>query len=147
MEGIVTREEFDRAQAAMRAYVERGEITRHNWPLYRKVRCGICGYAMHYTKGKQMYFYCRTPRSNSAYACTGRTPETDILEMVSEGLRVQALTAVDLRRLWEAKHKAKKKDIAAMKKNLSGLKETHEQLCHQINDLYESFALGEIEKP
>lgn len=146
-DGIVTQEEFDRAQAAMRAYVEREQIIQHDRPLYGKVRCGICGYAMYRTNGKKMYYYCRTPRSNSAYTCKGQTPETDVLEMVSEGLRVQALLAVELQRLWEEKHKAKKKDLTATKKTLSGLRETHGQFCHQINGLYESFALGEIGKP
>ena len=59
-EGIVTREEFDRAQAEMRTFPERSEIKRHDWPLYGKVRCGVCGYAMGHNRGKQMYFYCRT---------------------------------------------------------------------------------------
>ncbi|MDE6589431.1 MAG: recombinase family protein, partial [Oscillospiraceae bacterium] len=48
-EGIVTREEFDRAQASMRAFMERDEIQKHDWPLRGKVRCGICGLVMDYT--------------------------------------------------------------------------------------------------
>ena len=44
-EGIVTREEFDRAQAAIRAS-ERGAVRNQNHPLQKKIRCGTCGYAM-----------------------------------------------------------------------------------------------------
>lgn len=43
-------------------------VTGH---LCSKVRCGICGYAMAYTKGKPMYFHCRTPHMNAAYTCAG----------------------------------------------------------------------------
>lgn len=145
-EGIVTQEEFDRAQETMRAFVERDEVKKHDWPLYGKVRCGVCGYTLYSTIGKQMYFYCHTPRINAAYTCAPRTPESDILGAVLEGLRVQALIAVDLRQLWEEQHREQKKDTAAMVKSLSGLRETHQRLCQQINGLYESFALGEIGK-
>ena len=37
--------------------------------------------------------------------------------------------------------------MAAVKKTLSGLRETHEQLCRQIHGLYEAIALGEIGTP
>lgn len=145
-EGIVTREEFDRAQAAMRGYVEQGERTRHDWPLCSKVRCGVCGYAMSRTPGKKKYFYCTTPRINAAYNCADRTPENDILEAVLDGLRMQALVAVELRHLWEEQRREQKKDIAATLKSLTKLREIYQQLCQQINSLYESFALGEISK-
>lgn len=145
-EGIVTREEFDRAQAALKAYMERGEIKKHDWPLYGKVRCGVCGHAMDYNTGRQMYFHCRTPRNNAAFHCAGRTPENEILGAVAEGLQTQALMAVDLRRLWEEQHRHQKKDTAAIRKSLGGLRARHQQLCQQINGLYESFALGDTSK-
>ena len=145
-EGIVTQEEFDRAQAAMRAFAERDGLEKHDWPLHGKIRCGVCGYTMSYTIGKQMYFYCRTPRMNAAYTCAERTPENDILDAVLEGLRVQALMAVELRRLWEEQHRVRQKDTTAMVKSLSGLREKHQRLCQQISGMYESFALGEVSK-
>lgn len=145
--GIVTREEFDRAQAVMRAFMERDEIQKHDWPLRGKVRCGICGLIMDYTTGKQKYFHCRTPGHNATYLCAERTPESDILAVVSEELHTQALMAVELHRLWEEQHQGRKKDTAAMRKALSELRERHGQLCQQVKGLYESFALGEISKP
>ena len=66
-EGIVTREEFDRAQTAMREFVEHGELKKRDWPLRGKVRCGVCGHAMSYKLGKQMYFYCYTSRYNDSF--------------------------------------------------------------------------------
>ncbi len=146
-EGIVTREEFDRAQTAMREFVEHGELKKRDWPLRGKVRCGVCGHAMSYKLGKQMYFYCYTPRYNDSFACVKQVQGADILEVISDGLRVQAQMAVELSRLWEEQHREQKKDAAAVKKNLAGLRETHQRLSQQISGLYESFALGEIGKP
>ncbi|NCE65107.1 hypothetical protein D1159_11105 [Pseudoflavonifractor sp. 524-17] len=144
-EGIVTREEFDRAQAAIRA-AEHGAVRNQNHPLQKKIRCGACGYAMSRVQGPAPYFVCRTPRMNAAYTCRDRIPEADILETVTEGLHVQALMAVELSRLWEEQHQERKKDSSAVKKNLAGLRETHQRLSQQVSGLYESFALGEISK-
>ena len=145
-EGIVTREEFDGAQAAMRAYLERGEMKKHEWPLRGKVRCGICGHAMNYKMGRQIYFYCFTPRYNDVFHCEEQARGADILEVISEGLHTQAMMAVELSRLWAEQNRGRKKDISSAKKNLAGLREKHQRLSQQITGLYESFALGEIDK-
>ena len=75
-----------------------------------------------------------------------KTAEADILEVVSKGLHVQALMAVELCRLWEEQHRGRKKVISAGKKNLARLRETHQRISQQVTGLYESFALGEISK-
>ena len=144
-EGIVTQEEFDRAQAAIRA-LECGAVKNHRHPLQKKVRCATCGYAMSRVQGSAPYFVCRTSRMNSAYTCRVRIPEADVLDTVSEGLRMQALIAVELRRLWEEQCQGRKKDITATRKKLAGLREKHQRLSQQVSGLYESFALGEISK-
>ena len=69
-----------------------------------------------------------------------------MLEVVSKGLHVQALMAVELCRLWEEQHRGRKKVISAGKKNLARLRETHQRISQQVTGLYESFALGEISK-
>ena len=51
---------------------------------------------------------------------------------VTKGLHVQALTAVELRRLWEEQHKERKKDAAETEKALSELRKTHGRLCQQV---------------
>lgn len=83
---------------------------------------------------------------NAAYTCRDRIPETDILETVTEGLHAQALMAVELSRLWEEQRQGRKKDVAAAKKSLDGLREAHQRLSQQVNGLYEAFALGELSK-
>ena len=93
-----------------------------------------------------MYFYCDTPRYNDSFICVKQVQGADILEVISDGLRVQAQTAVELSRLWEEQHHKQKKDTASVKKDLAGLREAHQRLSQQISGLYESFALGEIGK-
>ena len=137
-EGIVTQEEFDRAQAAIRV-LECGAVKNHRHPLQKKVRCATCGYAMSRVQGSAPYFVCRTSRMNSAYTCRERIPEADILDTVSEGLRVQALMAVELSRLWEEQYQSRNKDSAAAKKSLDGLRETHQRLSQQVNGLHEAW--------
>ena len=144
-EGIVTQEEFDRAQAAIRASAC-GAVKNCNHPLQKKIRCGTCGYAMSRVQGAEPYFVCRTSRMNATYTCRDRIPESDILETVSEGLHVQALMAVELSQLWEEQRQGRKKDAAAVRKNLAGLREIYQRLSWQVNSLYESFAMGKISK-
>lgn len=54
--------------------------------------------------------------------------------------------AVELCRLWEEQRLGQKKDISAVKKNLTRLRETHQRISKQVIGLYESFALGEISR-
>ena len=145
-EGIVTREEFKCAQEAMRDFVERDEIKKRSWLLHGKIRCGVCGLAMDRSRGKQACFSCRTPRMNEFYQCAKRISEAGILEAIQEGLRVQALVAVELRRLWEEQHQGERRDTASIRKTLSRLREIYQQQRQQMTALYESFALGEISK-
>ena len=68
-DGIVTQEEFDKAQLAMREFMERDGINLGEWVLRHKVRCGVCGYAMTRSKAKHPVYYCRTNRVSDAFAC------------------------------------------------------------------------------
>lgn len=144
---IVTQEEFDKAQLAMREFKERDSLNLGEWVLRRKVRCGVCGYAMTRSQAKHPTYYCRTTRVSDAFACpTERVPEADILEAVMDGLHVQAMTAVEMARIWEERHRRKKRDTTALRKNVAALREAYSKLDQQIKDLYESFGLGEISK-
>ncbi|MDE7245707.1 MAG: recombinase family protein [Oscillospiraceae bacterium] len=144
-EGIVTQEEFDRAQAAVKKFVERESV---NKPMRRKVRCGTCGHAMTRMGAvKHPYYICHTSRVTDVFSCfTERIAEADIFDVLLVDLRTQAETAVELERIWEEKHQCKKKDIGAIRKSLSRLKESLAQQKQQMTKLYEQFGLGEISK-
>lgn len=146
-DGIVTQEEFDKAQLAMREFVERDGINLGEWVLRHKVRCGVCGYAMTRSNEKLPTYYCRTNRVSDAYACPSeRVPEADILDALLDGLHVQAMAAVEMSRIWEERHQQEKRDAAAMRKSIAALREVNNKLDRQVKNLYESFALGDISK-
>jgi len=147
-EEIVSYEDFELAQASLREYKERNLGTPGKGrPLYKKVKCGICGHRMKRVNAKQPYYICHSPRYTDAYACTEeRVPEGDLLEVVADGLRAQALYAVEAGRIWEERHRRKKCDVALVRKTISVLKETCAGLENGIQELYERFAFGELEK-
>ena len=146
-DGIVTQEEFDKAQLAMREFMERDGINLGEWVLRHKVRCGVCGYAMTRSRAKHPVYYCRTNRVSDAFTCPSeRVPEADILEAILDGLHVQAMAAVEMARIWEERHRRKKTDTAALRKNIAALREAHGKLERQIKDLYTSFGVGEISR-
>ncbi len=147
-DGIVTRKEFDRAQAAMRAFVERGSVCWEERALLRKVRCGICGHIMERANARSHpYYHCRTPRVTSAYPCSqDKIPEEDILEVLLDGLHMQAAAAVEMERIWAERHRLEKKDVSAMQKRLTALREANHKREQQSKELYEALAFGQISK-
>lgn len=146
-QGIVTREEFDRAQEQMRRFQERGCGKPGGSPFLKKVRCGICGHIMARAGKKKPYYVCHTPRVTDKYACpVERMPEKDFEEAVLKQLRIQALYAVDLSRIWEEKQRLRKQDTEGMRKALSRLKESRSALDNHIRDIYEKTIFGEMDK-
>jgi len=147
-DGIVTREEFDRAQAAMRTFTERGSIAQKERALRRKVRCGICGHVMaRANERSHPYYHCRTPYVTSAYPCPQeRIPEEDILEIVLDGLHMQATAAVELKRIWEEQHQQEKTDLAIVRKKLAALREVNDKQERKSKELYEALAFGQMSR-
>ena len=145
-EGIVTREEFDRAQAVMMKLREidwkgpaKGRVLRG------KVRCGICGHVMARNSAKAAGYYCRTPRVTDAWSCpTESVPESDIMEILTRELRVQAETAVEMELVWREIHSQRKRDAAPLRKSLTALKAELNRRDEEIGVLYESLVMGEM---
>lgn len=148
-EGIVTREEFARAQEQLRIFMERTGVSpgSRGTTLYKKVRCGACGHMMERRRTKEPYYFCRTSNVTADYACNGgHISENDLLETILAQLQIQSLYAVEIGRIWEEKHKRKKCDEIVIRKTISRLKETLTGLESQIRVLYEKFAFGELGK-
>lgn len=145
-EGIVTREEFDRAHAAMRKYTGHGS-SREGRMLCNKVRCGVCGHIMARINAKNPYYRCDTPRVTDAFSCSPQLiPESDLMEAILDGLRVMAATAIEWDQIWKEEREKKRLDISTTRKAVAALKETQAQHEWQLRELYEAFALGEIGK-
>lgn len=145
-DGIVTREEFDRAQEQMRRYAEHPCKPGSN-PFCKKIRCGICGHIMTRTGKKKPYYSCHTPRVTDVYAClVERVPEKDLADAVLKQLRMQALYAVDASRIWEEKHRRKKQDAGSIRKSISRMQESVSALENHIREIYEKTVFGEMDK-
>lgn len=145
-EGIITQDEFDRAQAALRDFKEHSPCTEKQ-PLARKVRCGECGHVLARSYGKEKYYYCQTHRVLDGTDCIEvHIPEKELLAAILDSLRAQAAAAVDMGRLGEEQRKKQQKNKASRLRELASLKEKEGQLSREAKDLYERFALGEISR-
>jgi DNA invertase Pin-like site-specific DNA recombinase len=142
-EPIVSREDFDRAQAALKEYKERHVVAGPK----TKIRCGGCGHAMERKKAKEPYFICRTPGVTDRFPCPReKIPEQEIHVALLDGLRSMAQMAVDMDKLLREQQKEKTRDCAALRRNLTSLQEQLSQLKRQTKSQYEAFALGEVGK-
>jgi len=145
-EGIVTHEQFNLAQATLKKWVEHDNFKQSKRVLKRKVRCGVCGHVME-RKGKNpVRYYCRTYLETAAYSCPEPIMESDIMDALLDGLHAMAALAVDISRVWEEQHKQTKQNIKATLKTLASLKEDYIQKDKAVKELYEAFALGELDK-
>ncbi len=146
-ESIVSHEEFERAQNAIRGCAAPDSRKKHQRPLAGKVKCGICGHVMERYGTKMVRYHCPTPRATLAYACPReRILESDIMDILLEELHVRAAAAVEMSRIWEAKQQQAKQGVKATLKKLTALKEQRDQKNSVIKKLYEMYALGEIDK-
>ena len=144
-EGIVTDEEFAHAQENLREYKEYSKNGTGRRLLWKKVRCGVCGHIMYHFSGKKPYYICNTPRVTDVFGCPEeRLAEEDLLDAVRDGLRAQALYAVDAARIWEEKYRRKQCDVKGVQAELSRLAESCTVLDTHARDLYEKFAFGEL---
>lgn len=144
-EGIVTGREFAQAQENLREYKEYSKNRVKNRLFQKKVRCGVCGHIMYYFSGKKPYYICNTPRVTDVFECFGgRLMEKDLYDAVLDRLCIQALYAVDVRRIWEEKHRRKQYDVKGMRMELSKLAESRTALDNHARELYEKFAFGEL---
>ena len=144
-EGILTKEEFDRAADNLRKLAAHDSVF-HDWPLGSKVRCGVCGHVM--TRSRKAQFYCRTPVFTDTFLCpTARTDEQAILDALLDGLHAQAILAVEAERIWNERRSMEKKDALFLLKQLADAKEMLNQRKQYFNELYESYVIGEISRP
>ncbi len=146
-EGIVTEQEFALAQENLRVYKEYSKTGSGKRLFWKKVRCGACGHIMYYFSGKKPYYICNTPRVTDASGCPGgRLMEEGLREAVLDGLRAQALYAVDASRVWEERRRRKQYDVKGMRTELSKLAESRTAIEGRARELYEKFAFGEISR-
>ncbi len=126
--------------------MERDGIKSYKWMLKGKIRCGICGHAMERRGKNKVKYYCFTHCETTVYSCPKPVLESDIMSALLDGLHAMAAIAVDISRVWEEQHKQTKQSIKATLKTLASLKEDYSQKDKAVKELYEAFALGELDK-
>ena len=145
-EPIVTREEFDRAQAAMRDFKEH-QLAAKPYPLAGKIRCGLCGHSLSRSPGKERFFFCKTAAFLGSSNCVEvHIPEGDVLTEILKSLHIQAEIALDREKMLSEQRKAAQHQVKSTLKRLSALREAQSLRNRQIRELYEAFALGEVGK-
>ena len=145
-EAIVTQEEFDRAQAAMREFKEH-HLAAKPYPLAGKIRCGVCGHVLSRSPGKERFYFCKTAVFLSAADCVEvHIPEIDVLAEILKSLHIQAEIALDREKMLSEQRKAAQYQAKSTLKRLSALQEAQSLRNRQIRELYEAFALGEVGK-
>ena len=145
-EPIVTQEEFDLAQNALRDFVNRKAHPSSN-PLSRRVRCGVCGRILNRVSNKNAYYCCETPRYTDRYHCsTEHIMETALFDLILVELHTQATVAVEGGRVLEERRARISVDTSGVLKEITSLRETQERKRRQIKALYDAFILEGLDK-
>lgn len=146
-EGIISEEDYKRAQENMRIYAQRGSICKSGNPLGKKVRCGVCGRAMIRCGRKYPYFACHTPRVTDAYDCpVEKIPENDLMDVIQTAMRAQLLYAADIKLLLKEMNSFKNKRQAEAGKQSSMLKMGLGKQEHDLQELYEKYVFDELDR-
>ena len=146
-EGIVSKENFQKAASRMKEYKEFVPSVSEKNPLRRKVICGSCGHAMRLSKTKNAKYHCNTANLETGYGCTSDgILQADINEMVVTLIRTYAAYAVSLEQLLllqKERIRAEKKQAI---RELAVLQSRKNQLEKSLQDLYEKLIDGTIDR-
>lgn len=147
-EPIVSKELFQKAQEQLGGeFRQTSGHVKQDYPLHRKVYCGVCGMAIVRRAKKAPYYRCDTPNSlPDAECCRDKIYESEILDAVIEAIRMQARCAVEAGHIIEARWKQDELHIRSMQEGLRSLQMQQEQLNEQTRKLYEAFVDGKLKR-
>lgn len=151
--GIVTKEEFRKAQEI---FHKRGLVKRvedKDYPLWRKVKCGNCGRAMPMKSGvvrgvDYRYFYCQHATVQVGEGgCTREFMREDILnEIVWDSVKGLLSAAADAGKRVGKKKAAAEKSNAGTVKNLADLQKKKAKCEADRFTNMDQFMAGNLEK-
>ena len=145
-EALISEAQFKLAQDNLKEFREHTYCAAKK-PLAYKVFCGSCGRAMMRSNAKAHYYYCDTPRVSDAFNCTKeRVPESDIMDAICTTIRSYARLAVDLDAILAQQREKEKTDRKQTQRELMVLQSKKEQTEHRLQEIYESFIEGNIDK-
>ena len=140
-EPIVSKELFQEAQEQLGG--EFRQTTRHvkqDYPLHRKVYCGVCGMAIVRRAKKAPYYCCDTPNSlPDAECCRDKIYEREILDAVTAAIHMQARCAVEAKHIMEVHRKHDESHIRSLQVELRNLQMQQEQITKQTQQFYEAY--------
>ena len=88
---IITQEIYDQAQAVRKKCPNHTSTRKGYRPFVGKIRCGHCGYAMHYVVTPNDYYNCDRYRTGLDLECVkNRVYVKELMELVMENIRKQA---------------------------------------------------------
>jgi len=145
---IVSKELFQKAQEQLGGeFRQTSEHVKQDYPLHRKVYCGVCGMAIVRRAKKAPYYRCDTPNSlPDAECCREKIYEQEILDAVTEAIRMQALCAVEVERVIEAQRKRNESGVLSMRAELRNLQVLRGQIIEQNRGMYEAFVDGKLNR-
>ena len=147
-EPLVLKELLQKAQEQLGG--EFRQTSRHvkqDYPLHRKVYCGVCGMAIVRRAKKAPYYRCDTPNSlPDAGCCRDKIFESEILDAVIEAIRMQARCAVEAKHIMEVHRKHDESHIRSLQVELRSLQMLQEQITKQTQEFYEAFIDGKLNR-
>lgn len=145
---IVPKELFMKAQEQLGGeFRQTSGHVKQDYPLHRKVYCGVCGMAIVRRAKKDPYYRCDTPSSlPDAECCRDKIFEQEILDAVTEAIRIQARCAVEVGHIMEACRKQQESCILSMRAELRDLQVLQERIAEQNRGLYETFVDGKLNR-
>ena len=145
-EPLISETQFKQAQDNLKEFREHTYCETKK-PLAYKVFCGCCGRAMKRSNAKAHYYYCDTPRVSDAFNCTNeRIPESDIMDAIYATIRSYARLAIDLDAILAQQKEKEKVDRKQTQRELMVLQSKKEQTEHRLQEMYEAFIEGNIDK-
>lgn len=146
-EGIVSKEQFQKAASRMKEYSEFTPIVSERNPLRGKVICGTCGHAMSLSHTKNAKYHCRTARLAAGFDCPSEgILQADIHEMVVTQIRTYATYAVSLEHLLLLQKERIQAEKKQARHDLAVLQSRKNQLEKSLQDLYEKLIDGTIDR-
>ena len=145
---IVTKELFQKAQIQLGGeFKQTTKYTLNDYPLHRKVYCGVCGMAIVRAAKKAPYYRCKTPSSLPDAGCyREKVYEDEILDAVTEAIRIQARYAVEVEHIIVARQKQDAVRIKSLQAELHTLQGLQEKIKEQTQRLYEGFVEGQLKR-
>lgn len=142
-EPLVSKALFQKAQEMLGGeYKQDGKHTKRDNPLRKKVYCGVCGYAIIRRGNKARYYRCRTPQTVPGMTCSEDVIyESEILELVTEAIRMQAQYAVEVKHLCDSRKKCHEDMLQALQQDVQYLQALQLQITEESRRLYEEYAL------